>query len=150
MVRLLRAAAYAEGKPASQLIRTSDNIILEFDFYQYAIKDGLDITINIFEETGIHLCHVGTVCSELSRPLKEGYYRTHATLPANILNARTYVVDMWFGLNRDKVAFSFEKILTLSLEDGVHSGSRSLKKIPGVIHPVLQWKTEVLEQKQLT
>ena len=143
-IKLVRAAVHAKGRKPEDVIRASDEVVIDFDFYQAKTGDGIDITINVFEESGVHLCHIGTVCSESSNPLPEGFYHTQAIIPANLLNARTYYIDMWFGLNKQIVACMFERVLTMSIEENANVTVKSQKGIPGVIHPLLNWKTEQL------
>jgi ABC-type uncharacterized transport system ATPase subunit len=57
-VKLIRAAVYAEGKSPADPIRSTDNVVIEFD-YTSMLNYGLDITFNIYEETECK-CHIGT------------------------------------------------------------------------------------------
>lgn len=138
-IRIRRAAVYAEGKSTIEAITTADSIVMEFDFLIHD-KLNVDVTIDIFDSDGAHVTHFGMVCNKLDG-LQKGLYRTRGILPGNLLNTRKYIFHITFGLNQREVLYRQEEILAIEIEDAIESRGTNFGKLPGVIHPICDWKT---------
>jgi lipopolysaccharide transport system ATP-binding protein len=140
-IKVLKAAAYAEGKTPYDPIYTNQNIILEFEYINYVTEGVLDVTLDMVDIYGVHIAHFGKVC-DTEKPLEYGKkYVTQCTFPANILNENRYIIHLMFGINQRIVAFRKEEIISFDVEDGRIISGVSFHKAPGIIHPICQWET---------
>jgi lipopolysaccharide transport system ATP-binding protein len=137
---LKRAAVYAHGYSSQEPIKTTDEVIFEFDFINTLQNANIDVTVDLFDNTGVHVSHFGMVCSE-DEKLPKGTYRTTGTFPANILNTNRYTISVLFGLNQSQVLLKENDILTFDVVDNIPNRGKNFSNFPGVIHPVCKWKT---------
>lgn len=139
-IKLKRAAVYAKGQTPQDPIKTSDEVIFEFDFINNLHQHNIDITIDLFDQTGVHVSHFGMVCSE-DEKLPNGTYRTTGTFPAHILNTNRFNISVMFGLNQSQVLAKENEILSFDVVDDIANRGKNFAKFPGIIHPVCKWKT---------
>jgi lipopolysaccharide transport system ATP-binding protein len=139
-IKIRRAAVYAAGKSVDDSILTSDEIVFEVEFYNNAHKEIVDVTWDLMNIQGIHVAHLGRVCS--FDGLERGWHKSRTTLPANLLNSERYVFNVMFGKNQSLVLYRMEEILTFDLEDDIKHRGNNHRKYPGVIHPLCQWEFE--------
>ena len=142
-VILHRVAAYPDGKKPRDIIRTSDNIIIELDFQNLINKRKLDITLDLFDSSGVHVSHFGTICDP-KKGLSEGKYRTSCIIPRNLLNSNQYIIHLTVGLNQRQVLLKMNDLLILDVQDGIPTRGSNYAKLPGVIHPIIPWETLAL------
>jgi lipopolysaccharide transport system ATP-binding protein len=139
-IKLLRAAVFAKNFGSQDPIKTSDDVILEIDFNNLLPESNIDITVDIFDSTGIHLTHFGMVCDKNGR-LPSGAFRTRCVFPGNVLNTNRYVVSVTFGLNQSQVLRQENEIVSFEVVDAIANRGTNFSKLPGVIHPVCEWST---------
>jgi lipopolysaccharide transport system ATP-binding protein len=138
-IDILRAAVYGNHQLPHDPIKTSDEVVLEIDFINHLAEHDIDVTIDIFDSSGVHLTHFGMVCSADGR-LPAGSFRTKG----NILNTNQYTINVTFGLNQSEVLFQESDILSFEVVDAIASRGKNFAKLPGIIHPISKWTTEPL------
>ena len=139
----IRAAVYALGQTIDTPIKTSDQIVIEIDFFNFVPDGNVDVTFDIFDSTGIHLTHFGMICSPAGR-LPGGKFRTRGIMPGNILNTNQYIVGVLFGLNQSEVVIKENDILCFDVVDDIKGRGGNFNRFPDVIHPICQWTTQEL------
>ena len=137
---LKRAAVYAKGQTPHDPIKTSDEVVFEFDFTNTLHNQNIDLTIDLFDQTGVHVSHFGMVCSE-DEKLPNGIYRTTGVFPGHILNTNRYNISVMFGLNQSQVLVKENEILSFDIVDDIANRGKNFARFPGIIHPVCKWKT---------
>lgn len=145
LVKLKRAAVFAEGKPSSSPIYTTDNVVMEFDFINDSPGMNIDVTVDIFDDGGAHVTHFGMVCNK-ENGLGKGTFRTRGILPSNLLNTKKYIFSVTFGLNQREVLFTCNEVLAMEVEDAIGTRGNNYSKFPGIIHPVCHWETLSLNE----
>lgn len=139
-IKLRRAAVYARGKEIGELILTSDDVVFEIEFYSGLEHASIDVTWDLYSVQGIHVAHLGEVCSAAG--LARGWHKTTTIMPRNILNTERYIFSVQFGRNQVELLLRMEEILTFNVEDDIPNRGINFSKLPGVIHPVCDWQTE--------
>ncbi len=142
VLRVKRVAVYGADKQPNEAILTTDNVIIETEFYNNLDNANLDITWDLTDNQGTHVAHIGMVCSP-GKAMKKGYYRTCGVFPRNIFNTKKYILSLMFGLNQREVAYRMEDALIFDVEDDLRRGN-NFSQFPGVIHPICEWQTTFL------
>lgn len=140
MVKIKRAAVYAENKSANEPILTDENVILDIEFYNNLNEADIDVTWDLLDNQGVHVAHIGSICSTNGK-MKRGCYRTTGIFPGKILNTREYVLSVQFGRNQRELLYRMEDILSFEVESSLKSAGASFSHLPGVIHPQCEWQT---------
>lgn len=142
-VSLIRAAAFAENKKPGEFISTSDPVVIEVDFKNRHDKQNLDVTIDVFNADGIHVTHFGMVCNP-NEGLKKGEYRTSGVIPGGLLNENRYIFNITIGRNQREVLITRNDEIIIQVEDNIETRGNNFAKLPGVIHPIIPWRTELI------
>lgn len=141
-IKIRRAAAYAKGKSVGDPILTCDDLVFEIEFYNNLDNAVVDVTWDLMSLQGVHVAHLGQVCDYNGLP--RGWHKSTAVLPHNILNTERYIFSVMFGKNQREVLFRMEDILIFEVNDGIKNRGNNFNKIPGVIHPICEWRTQNL------
>ena len=141
-IKIRHAAVYGQGKPIGDPILTSDNIVFEVEFYNSLDNAVVDVTWDLMNVQGIHVAHLGQVCD--FKGLPEGWHKSTAVLPKDILNTERYVFNVKFGRNQRELLFQIQDILIFDVEDDIENRGSNFSKLPGVIHPICEWQTEAV------
>lgn len=138
-IRLHEIAVWPDQKMVSEPILTTDDvhIAVRFEVKQTANHD---LTLDMYDLNGVHVCHFGTVCGQLA----PGMYQIKGIFPKNILNAQRYIFNLTFGLNQRVVSLAVEQAVSFEVEDNIPTRQNNFAKLPGVIHPVCHWQTNAL------
>ena len=142
-ITLVRAAAFARGKKATDPIKSNETIVVELEFINKVDNVDLDVTWDMFDAEGIHVFHVGTLVGE-GKNADAGKYLVGFEIPGQLLNNTRYIFNVMFGVDQRTVVYKSENILVIDVEDGLLRKGVSYHKYPGVIHPALACKTEKL------
>jgi lipopolysaccharide transport system ATP-binding protein len=140
-IRLRKIAAYAKGKTPDDPIKSNEEIIVELEFENKMADVDLDVTWDIFDAESAHVCHVGTLIGG-GEKINEGVYKVQFKIPANLLNNTRYYFNVLFGEDQRYVAFKYDNILSIDVEDGLHRQGASFHKYPGIIHPKFDWQVQ--------
>lgn len=141
-IKIRRTAVYAQGKSIGDPILTSDDLVFEVEFYNNFSNTVVDVTWDLMNAQGIHVAHIGSVCDY--KGLVQGWHKTTAVLPRNILNTERYIFSVMFGKNQREVLFRKEDILVFDVDDGIKNRGSNFNKLPGVVHPACRWQTEAV------
>lgn len=134
---------HAKDKSSTNPIFMNEEVHLEFD-YTNLKSQNLDITIELFDDASNHVFHVGTLTNE-NGELPPGNYVSTAIIPANLLNSKTYFLNIIFGKNQRFVIMKIDYIAAFSVEKIVREQSANSSQFPGIIHPQLKWTTQSLK-----
>jgi lipopolysaccharide transport system ATP-binding protein len=139
-IRLQEARIYAKDNISSNILTTRDDLVIEFDFINEIGSRNIDITIDIFDSNLVHVTHFGMICNPVDG-LTEGLFRTQGFFPGNLLNSNRYIFNITFGLNQREVLLKYDEVLIVDIEDDIKTRGNNFSKLPGVIHPIIDWIT---------
>jgi lipopolysaccharide transport system ATP-binding protein len=143
-IELRKITAYSKGKTPNDPIKSNEEIIVELEFENKMANVDLDVTWDIFDAESAHVCHVGTLIGG-GEKVFDGIYKVQFKIPGNLLNNTRYYFNVLFGLDQRYVAFKYDNILSIDVEDGLHRQGASFHKYPGIIHPQFDWHVEKLK-----
>ena len=142
-IKVRRVAVYAENKLPEEPILTSDNVIIETEFYNHLDGAKIDVTWDLTDNQGIHVAHIGSVCMN-GEDMKKGFYRMIGVFPGNVLNSKKYILSIMFGQNQRVPLLRMEETLVFDVEDNLRTRGSNFSQFPGVIHPICDWRTSAL------
>ncbi|HEX8367632.1 MAG TPA: ABC transporter ATP-binding protein [Pyrinomonadaceae bacterium] len=142
-IKVRRVAVYAENKLPEEPILTSDNVIIETEFYNNLDGAKIDVTWDLTDNQGIHVAHIGSVCMN-GEDMKKGFYRMIGVFPGNVLNSKKYILSIMFGQNQRVPLLRMEETLVFDVEDNLRTRGSNFSQFPGVIHPICDWRTSAL------
>ena len=142
-----RVAAFAKGKTTFDPIKSNEDIVVEMEFENKMNAVHLDVTWDMFDADVAHVFHIGTLMAN-GEEINEGVYNVNFIIPKNLLNTSRYYFNVIFGIDQRYVAFRYETILNIDIEDALNNDKRtSFHKMPGIIHPKVQWEIHKLITK---
>lgn len=139
-VKIKRAAVYAENKSAYEPILSDENVVLDIEFFNYLNDADIDVTWDLLDNQGVHVAHIGTICSSNGR-MKRGLYHTTGVFPGKVLNTKEYILSVQFGRNQRELLYRMEDILSFEVESSLKTKGASFSRLPGAIHPQCEWQT---------
>jgi lipopolysaccharide transport system ATP-binding protein len=71
-----------------------------------------------------------------------GVYKIACRIPADLLNAGRYLVNVHLGITGVKVLIPGQEYLAFCVEGSGSHGSLATEKWPGVVAPRLEWRLE--------
>lgn len=122
-------------------VMTSDDLEIALEFENRMPNQDIDVTLDLFNEYGVHVCHFGTICAPDGR-LADGVHRCTGIFPGHILNMGRYTLHIQFGLSQRHVLFRYENAINFTLEDDITIRGSNFSRLPGVIHPRTEWVTQ--------
>ncbi len=146
-VRLKRAAIRCEsGKPAESLTMV-DPVLVEFEYWNLVAGSILNLTIHLINSYGI------TVFSTSSRTdpnwhgkaFPEGVFRSSCRIPPKLLNQGVYHILLLVVEDQGRVLSQHRELLSFEIHDAPELRGTYFGKRAGVVHPVLDWVTDLLE-----
>jgi lipopolysaccharide transport system ATP-binding protein len=142
-IKVRSVAVYAENKLPEEPILTSDNVVMETEFYNNLDGAKIDVTWDLTDNQGIHVAHIGSVCMN-GEDMKKGFYRMTGIFPGNVLNSKKYILSIMFGQNQRVPLLRMEETLVFDVEDNLRTRGSNFSQFPGVIHPICDWRTSAL------
>lgn len=140
-IGIRRVAAFAQGKSTDDPIKSNENIFVEVEFENKMTEVDLDVTWDIFDAETAHVCHVGTLIGG-GEKVSKGIYNVNFQIPGNLLNNTRYYLNITFGVDQRYLAYKYDSILSIDIEDGLSRQGVSFHKYPGIIHPKFEWQIE--------
>lgn len=141
-IQIRRLSVFAKRGQVGDPILTSDELSFEVEFYNHLDGEIIDVTWDLTNDKGVHVAHLGRVCD--LNGLSTGWHRTTAVFAGNILNTGRYIFSVQFGRNQSELLFREEDVLVFEVDDDISDRGTNFGKLPGVIHPVCEWKTIAL------
>lgn len=146
LIRMHKATIHPEGRSPSEPFNIRTAIVMEFQFSTLVEDMLLDININVYNEQNVLAFRGGEYIAHDQKnnilPLKKGRYLCTCTIPGDILNDGMYSVGIFFGKDNRLVISSFDDVLSFEIQDSPERrGGTSHHKLPGVVRPLLKWKT---------
>jgi lipopolysaccharide transport system ATP-binding protein len=123
------------------LFDAADSIRVEIDYEVKARLRGARTTLQISTQEG-EQAFVST--DHLARDPEQlpGRYRTACTIPGGLLNQRMYLVGITFEIPGIRQIVPRQEQLAFMVSGGGNHGSTFPEDWPGVVCPLLEWKTE--------
>ena len=141
-VFLIGAEVYAHKEDKLGKIFTTDDIILNFEFYNENEQLGqYDVTFFLYDEMNNEIfCTSSYRKQHLIEKTSKGTYKATCIIPRNLLNFGTYRIGRLLFLKNDSVIYEVKDLLYFEIskplinEFGYIPSSKE-----GIINPILEW-----------
>lgn len=114
---------------------------VEVEYWNLAADAQLHTTLHIYTAEGIIAF---TTCNLNNRPLAAGLYRNVCYFPGDLLNSGPHRFVVLVVKDASSVIYSHESRVSFDIFDVRERQGVWYGKEPGVVQPVLEWKTEYL------
>ncbi len=118
-------------------ISMTSGINFEIDFYNFILKQNLDITFEVLNQEDVFVFHKGAIINT-DKDSKKGVYKIVCELPDLFLNAGNYSINLIFGENQRTILYQIKNFISFEVLHEM-TGSNS-EKLPGVTFPELKFK----------
>ncbi|HUO84123.1 MAG TPA: hypothetical protein VM534_03325, partial [Thermoanaerobaculia bacterium] len=145
-VRMRRVALRADGEGEKITVRTPLLIELEYSVF----RDGLELEprIDLYNIQGVHIFSSGPVISghRGRRLFSPGLYRTVCRVPGDLLNEGTHRIDISIIQSQKNAVVRIKEALSFEVAHAMDRRGEYFGRWPGAVHPLLEWKTEKVEE----
>jgi lipopolysaccharide transport system ATP-binding protein len=147
-VRLRRATVRpAHGSPLDPIsVRTP--FVIEFEFWNLAPGAHLNLSLVVAKDEGLRLFNTVPLMEPVwhGKPFPVGLFRSTCYVPGDLMNDGTHRVHLYVVEGESVVTFSVEDILVFDILDAAELRSVWFGKWSGSVRPMLEWRTEMLEE----
>jgi lipopolysaccharide transport system ATP-binding protein len=119
-----------------EIISVSSGVRLAITFFNNKPNINLDVTFEIKNMEELIILHQGKLVSE-NKDAKKGIYKVVGEIPANLLNAGNYVINLIFGEDQRYVLFHLKDFIQFEIMNENLGSNSSI--LPGVIRPVIKY-----------
>jgi lipopolysaccharide transport system ATP-binding protein len=129
----------------SPAITIDSGVTLDFVIVSCIPNLNLGFTLYLTNSSGILLFESGAVITDNKNSVT-GDYKISVIIPGSLLNCDTYTARVVIGESQRYVLAEFEDILAFDVEHTSTGRDNNYSKAPGVIRPLLEWKTCLINQ----
>jgi lipopolysaccharide transport system ATP-binding protein len=145
-IRLSYVRVVPPGNEAAITIDTGAQIEIGFENLRRNII--LGCTIYLTNREGVLIFESGQVISP-NGDSRCGFYRLNGKIPADLLNAGRYSLDVQFGKDQRYVLFRLDQAACFEVENTATGRGANMSVAPGVIRPLLSWGHSFEEEPSL-
>jgi len=136
-VRISHVRIIPPDGEATITIDTGALIEIGFD---NALEDiNLDCTIYVTGSDGVIIFESGQILSSDSDS-RSGSYHLTGRIPAHLLNAGRYSLNVVFGKDQRYVLFRIDEVVSFEVENTATGRGLNMAVAPGIIRPMLSWR----------
>lgn len=146
-IRLRRACVRPENGLSADPITVQTSFLMEFDYWNLKPGAYLNLSFHLINEQEITVFNTGPVREPRwhGHPFPLGLFRSVCHIPGNFLNDGTYRVLLLVIENQNEVIFRNDDILIFHVQDAPDLRRAWYGKWPGVVRPIMEWSTELIE-----
>jgi lipopolysaccharide transport system ATP-binding protein len=122
--------------------------LIEIGFDDLLGGMSLDCTVYLTTSDGVVIFESGQVISS-DRDSRRGSYRMVGSLPAHLLNAGRYSLNVLFGKDQRYVLFRMDDAVSFEVENTTTARGSNMAVAPGIIRPMLSWRCSFEEKCSL-
>ena len=108
----------------------------------------LGCTVYLNNHDGVLIFESGHVISS-NRDSRRGLYHLKGRVPAHLLNAGRYSLDVLFGKEQRYPLFRIDQIASFEVENTATGRDSNMSVAPGVIRPMLSWSHSLTEESSV-
>ena len=117
--------------------------------FENALKGiNLDCTIYVTSSDGIVIFESGRILSS-DNDSRIGSYHLRARIPAHLLNAGRYSLNILFGKDQRYALFRMDDVVSFEVENTATGRGLNMSVAPGIVRPMLSWQHSFKEEPSL-
>ena len=113
--------------------------VIEIGFDNALEGINLDCTIYVTSSDGVVIFESGHILSSDSDS-RSGSYHLRGRIPAHLLNAGRYSLNILFGKDQHYVLFRMDEVVSFEVENTATGRGLNMSVAPGIIRPMLSWR----------
>ena len=135
--------------PEGEVTITIDTgALIEIGFDHLLGGVSLDCTVYVTSSDGVLVFESGHILSS-DRDSRAGSYRLTGSIPAHLLNAGRYSLNVLFGKDQRYVLFRLDDVVSFEVENTATARGLNMSVAPGVVRPLLSWQHSFEEKCSL-
>ena len=139
LIRVKRVRILPDGDSAS-LLTMQTPLHIETEYWVVKVGAATHLTYHLVNDQGIIVLTFGC-SSEIRQP---GVYKGVCTIPGQLLNSGGYYLKFLIVENENQVTYENDGIAFFNVVDAVERNHACMGREPGVVQPILSWRTENL------
>jgi lipopolysaccharide transport system ATP-binding protein len=129
-------------------INIDTGALIEIGFDHLTRGISLDCTVYVTSSDGVLVFESGCILSS-ERDSRAGSYHLSGRIPAHLLNAGRYSLNVHFGKDQRYVLFRLEDPVSFEVENTATGRGLNMSVAPGIIRPILSWRYSFGEKSSL-
>ena len=129
-------------------ITVDTGVLIEIGFDNLLEGINLDCTVYIVSSDGVLVFESGHMISS-DGDSRAGSYHVSGRIPAHLLNAGRYSLNLVFGKDQRYVLFRMDDVVFFELENTATGRGSNMSVAPGVVRPILSWQHSFEEKCSL-
>jgi lipopolysaccharide transport system ATP-binding protein len=137
LIRIKAVRILPHGGSATGLLTMQTPLRIETDYWVVKVGAATHLTYHLINEQGIVVLTSG--CASHIR--STGLYQATCTIPGELLNSGGYFLKLLIVENENQVTYEKDGIASFTLVDAAERRHACMGREPGVVQPLLDWKT---------
>jgi lipopolysaccharide transport system ATP-binding protein len=129
-------------------ITIDTGVLIEIGFDNLLQDINLDCTIYVTSSDGVLVFESGHIISS-DREARRGSYHLTGRIPAHLLNAGRYSLNLLFGKDQRYILFRLDDVIIFQVENTSTGRGSNMEVAPGIIRPILSWRHSFEEKCSL-
>ncbi len=144
-VRLKSIRLIPQGRTHDSVVYTDEAIRVEVSIVNETPASNLGVSLVFKDESGVEAFISSSLHNKDMREveLPEGDVTFECTIPANFLNAISYIIDVSLMRSREGIVMRKDDVLCFELVDAGNMRVRRTGRRPGVVAPFLKWNLDI-------
>jgi lipopolysaccharide transport system ATP-binding protein len=133
---------------SDEAITVDTGVLIEIGFDNLRKDINLDCTIYLISSDGVLIFESGHIISS-NCDSRCGFYHLTGRIPAHLLNAGRYFLNVLFGKDQRYVLFRMDEVVSFDVENTLTGRGLNMGVAPGIIRPMLSWRHSFEERCSL-
>ena len=147
-VRLRSARVAVAPDDAASSLTTRTPFSMELEYWNLQPGAHLNLSLHVYNEQGTLVFNAVPFVEPTwgARPRPAGLFRDVCRVPGDLLNDGVYRIELLVVEDDTRVVYRHDDLLIFDVQDAVELRGAWHGKWPGAVRPVLEWRTELLEE----
>jgi lipopolysaccharide transport system ATP-binding protein len=148
VVRLHRIRVKAEDGYSANPLQMDTPLQIEIEYWNFASANNLHVTLHLYTEDGLIAFSTASLAAnnENCSSLPKGLLRSTCFIPPHLLNSGYHRFVILMVRDSSSVIYRHESTVGFEIVDTRQRSGSWFGKEPGVVQPILNWKTEYLDE----
>ncbi|MBC8145239.1 MAG: ATP-binding cassette domain-containing protein [bacterium] len=149
MVRLRRVAVYDETAQPGEPFTVRSPLTFDFEYWNFEPGLQLNLSLHLLNEQELTVFNTFPVHEPVwhGKPFPAGLFRSRVTVPGDLLNNGTYRVLLLIVRDQGTIIHRQEEALVFDVHDSASARNEYHGQWHGVVRPILDWTTELVENQ---
>jgi lipopolysaccharide transport system ATP-binding protein len=147
-VRIRSMRIRLDGSSPTNQITVRTPFVMEFEYWNLVPDARLNLALHLQNEQGIMVFNTGPADEKKwhGRPFPIGLFRSTCRVPGDLLNNGVYHVRLLVVRDQKYHVYRHEDALVFDVRDSADFRGAWHGRWPGVVRPILEWKTELVSE----